>query len=291
MRVGVIGLGIMGEAIAANLVAAGFVVCGHDRAPDRMAVAASRGVAALATAGTVAEHADVVVISLPTAQALDDVAVALAASGRHGMIVVETSTLAIADKERARDVLAAAGLVLLDCPLSGTGAQAARKDVVVYGSGDAAAYRQVVPVLDAFARGHHYLGTFGNGSRVKLVANLLVAIHSAAAAEALVLAMKAGLDPELVHTAVADGAGTSRMFELRGPMMARGVYRPAAMKLDVWRKDLEVIGGFAAALDCPTPLFASAARLYAAAAEEGRGDEDTAAVCAVLERLADIRRP
>src|SRR5207237_4359368 len=138
-------------------------------------------------------------------------------------------------------------------------------------------YRRVGPVLNAFARAHYYVGPFGAGSKMKFVANLLVAIHNVAAAEAIVLAKKAGLDPAMVVKVIGDGAGSSRMFQVRGPMMARGDYSAATMKLDVWQKDMTIIAEFAREVGCPTPLFAASAPIYLAANAIGRLHDDTAA--------------
>jgi 3-hydroxyisobutyrate dehydrogenase-like beta-hydroxyacid dehydrogenase len=180
--------------------------------------------------------------------------------------------------------------VVLDCPLSGTGAQAKVKDLVVYASGDSPSIAQLQPLFGDFARQAHDLGAFGNGSRMKFVANLLVAIHNVASAEAMVLGIKAGLDPHQLVKLVGAGVGTSRVFDLRAPMMADNVYEPATMKVSVWQKDMAVIGRFAADLGCPTPLFSATEPIYAAAMEGGHAAHDTAAVCAVLETMAGIKR-
>ena len=180
-------------------------------------------------------------------------------------------------------------MTLLDCPLSGTGAQARTRDLAVYASGPRGAYRRCVPVFEGFARTHAYLGEFGNGSKMKFLANLLVAIHNVSAAEALVLARKAGIDPALAVAVLGDGAGSSRMLQVRGPMMARGDYRDATMKVSVWQKDMKIIADFARALDCPTPLLSATAPIYDAAMEQGYAEADTASVHAVLERLAGVR--
>ena len=180
--------------------------------------------------------------------------------------------------------------MLLDCPLSGTGAQARTGDLSVYASGDKAAYAKTVPVLKGFSRSQYYLGEFGNGSKMKFVANLLVAIHNVAAAEAFVLGMKAGLDPKTLYQVIGDGAGSSRMFQVRGPQMVAGRYDKATMKNEVWQKDMRIIGEFAARLGVQTPLFSASAPVYAAAMAQGFGKADTAAVCAVLEALAGVKR-
>jgi len=284
--VGMIGLGIMGSAMSFNLGRAGFRVVGFDVAPRRRAEHKRSGGVAARSPREVAKRVDIIVTSLPSANALSQIASELAGSARRGTIVIETSTLPIPVKAAARDVLAKRGVILLDCPLSGTGAQARVKDLLIYASGDRAAYRKTVPVLQGFTSANHYVGPFGNGSKMKFVANLLVAIHNVAAAEAMVLGMKAGLDPALVLKVVAGGAGGSRMFQIRGPMMVKGDYSEATMKNEVWQKDMTIIGDFARELDCPTPLFAASSPIYNAAMAMGMGKKDTGAVCAVLEEMA-----
>jgi len=285
--IGVIGLGIMGSAMAANLAKAGFRVHGYDVLPARRAELKKAGGTPASSIAAVARAADVLITSLPSAQALHDVAAELAGKGR---VVMETSTLPIDEKERARQTLAKKGVVLLDCPLSGTGAQARAKDLVVYASGDRKAYAKAEPFMPGFSRAHHYLGEFGNGSKMKFVANLMVAIHNVSAAEAFVLGMKAGLPAETIFKVQADSAGSSRMFQVRGPMMVAGKYDEATMKNELWQKDMKIIGEFAAKLGVPTPLFNASAAIYNATLSQGFAKADTAAVCAVLEAMAGINR-
>jgi 3-hydroxyisobutyrate dehydrogenase-like beta-hydroxyacid dehydrogenase len=283
-RVGVIGLGIMGSAMSANLVKAGFEVQGYDVGPARRAALRRAGGKPVASISGI--KSDVIITSLPSAEALHAVAGAL----KRKAIVVETSTLPIEDKEKARDTLKRKGITLLDCPLSGTGAQAKTGDLVVFGSGERPAFTKAIPVLKGFSRAQHYVGPFGNGSKMKYVANLMVAIHNVSAAEAFVLGMKAGLSPQAIFDVQANGAGTSRMFQVRGPMMVKGRYRDVTMKNEVWQKDMKIIGEFAARLGVPTPLFNASAAIYNAAMALGYAKEDTGAVCAVMEAMAGIRR-
>jgi putative dehydrogenase len=285
-EVGVIGLGIMGSAMSANLVRAGFAVHGYDVLPAQRKVLAEAGGEPAASAAEVGRKAGIVISSLPSAQALH----AVASEIEGDCIVVETSTLPLEDKTTAFRTLKEKGITLLDCPLSGTGAQARTKDLSVYGSGDEAAFNKTKAVLQGFSRAHYYLGEFGNGSKMKYVANLLVAIHNVAAAEAFVLGMKAGLDAETIYKVIADGAGSSRMFQVRGPQMVAGRYDEATMKVEVWQKDMKIIGEYATRLGVPTPLFNASAPLYTAAMAQGFEKQDTASVCAVLEALARVRR-
>jgi putative dehydrogenase len=164
------------------------------------------------------------------------------------------------------------------------------KDLVVYASGDPRAIARLKPLFLGFSRAVHDLGVFGNGSRMKYVANLLVAIHNVASAEAMVLGMKAGLDPKQIYDLVVSGAGTSRMFEMRGPMMVKNRYDVPTMKIKIWQKDMDVIGHYAAQLGVPTPTFSATIPVYAAALSMGHAMHDTAAVCAVLESMAGVKR-
>jgi L-threonate 2-dehydrogenase len=284
--VGVIGLGIMGGAMARNLVDAGFTVVGTD--PDAAASERARaaGVDVVASAQLVAERVRDIITSLPSGAVAASVARAIAEVQSAPRTVIETSTLAIDDKLVFADILSAAGHIPLDCPLSGTGAQAKTRDLVIMGSGDAAAIARLEPVFMGFGRKVYSLGVFGNGSRMKFVANHLVAIHNVASAEAMVLGMKAGLDAHQIVEVISAGVGASKIFDLRAPMMANNHYKPATMKCDVWQKDMSVIGKFAESVGAPVPVFQSTKPIYDAGIADGHGDEDTAAVCAVLEKMA-----
>ncbi len=287
---GQIGLGIMGGAMARNLLAAGWAVHGYDPDPAAAAAMTEAGVRMHPDAASLAHAAPIIMTSLPSAAALHATASAIAASGAPPRTVVEASTMAIEDKHHFAGILSAAGHTPLDCPISGTGAQARTKDLVVYASGDTAAIKALRPFFAAFTRAVHDLGEFGKGSTMKFVANLLVAIHNVAAAEAMVLGIKAGLDPHRIVELVSAGVGTSRVFELRAPMMADQSYEDATMKVSVWQKDMAIIGSFATALGVPTPLLSATIPLYASAMATGHASHDTAAVCAVLERMAGVER-
>jgi len=291
--VGVVGLGIMGGAFAQNILKAGFTVYGYDTNDEALKKFTQNGGIAADSPSDIAHQCNVVVTALPTVDSFHAVMSGkngISNSKKNGLIVVECSTLSIEDKLRAHDHLADSGIVLLDCPVSGTGAQAAKKDLSIYVSGDEQASQKCQAVLDGMTRKTFYVGEFGNGSKMKFVANVLVHIHNIASAEAMVLAMKAGLDPASTYDVIKDGAGNSRIFELRAPMMVNDDYSAATMKMDVWQKDIQVISDFARQLDCPTPLFSAGNKIYKDAMDQGMEKLDTAAVCRVLERMAMIQR-
>jgi len=282
--VGIIGLGIMGGAIARNLVDRGWRVIGFDIDATRRAELGLASVTIAADVGQVVRDAPVVMTSLPTPEAVADVAQTIAKSGQSPRIVVELSTLTLADKLSFESILNRAGHIALDCPLSGTGAQAKNRDLVVYASGDSNAIAQCESLFADFAKQSADLGKYGNGSRMKFVANHLVAIHNVATAEAMILAERAGLDPKMVVDMIGPGAGGSRMFQMRAPMMVEGVYEPATMKVSTWKKDMTIIAEFADEVGCATPLFALTQPVYAQALAMGLGNQDTAAVFEVLKR-------
>ncbi len=287
--VGIVGVGIMGLAYARNLLAAGFTVCGFDVDPDRLEALAGAGGTPAQSPRQVAENTDVILLALASVDALRSACLGpqgLALGLRKGTIVVEMGTLPLSAKETCREALEAAGAAVLDCPVSGTGAQAAQRDLVLYASGEEAVVDKARPVFDGLARETRYVGPFGAGIKLKYIANLLVTIHNLAAAEALLLAEKAGLDLPLVYDAIRAGAGTSRMFEVRGPMMVEDRYEPATMKLDVYMKDIELILDFARESGSPTPLMTASLPFYEAGLAQGRAKQDTAAVFAVLKEMA-----
>jgi L-threonate 2-dehydrogenase len=282
--VGIVGLGIMGGAIARNLVERGWRVIGFDTDASKRAELASAGVTIADAVEQLTQDASVIMTSLPTPAAVESVAKAIAGSGQGSRIVIELSTLTLADKLRFEAILKAAGHVPLDCPLSGTGAQAKMRDLIVYASGDSSAIARCMPLFADFAKQSADLGVFGNGSRMKFVANHLVAIHNVATAEAMILAERAGLDPKLVVEMVGPGAGGSRMFQMRAPMMVEGKYEPATMKVSTWKKDMAIIAEFAKDVGCETPLFTLTQPVYTQAMAMGLGDQDTAAVFEVLKK-------
>jgi 3-hydroxyisobutyrate dehydrogenase/glyoxylate/succinic semialdehyde reductase len=282
--VGVVGLGIMGGAISRNLIERGWHVIGFDIDPARRSELAQANVTIANDLVQLTRDAPVIMTSLPTPAAVRDVAQAIAKSGQSPRIVIELSTLSLADKLDFEAILKAAGHVALDCPLSGTGAQAKVRDLVVYASGDSRAIAQCMSLFADFAKQSADLGRYGNGSRMKFIANHLVAINNVAAAEAMILAERAGLDPQMVVEMVGPGAGGSRMFQLRAPMMIERVYEPATMKVSTWKKDMAIIAEFADDVGCTTPLFTLTQPVYSEAMAMGLGDKDTASVFEVLKK-------
>jgi len=293
-RIGVIGLGIMGGAMAEALLKAGYTVTGFDvvsAAKQRLKAAGGK---ALANSTRVLEASDVVLVSVATSAALAQVAEQLCKAPKRPAgqraLVVETSTLPIEDKQAFAAAMKRAGLDVMDCPISGTAVRMKDRAWTMFASGSKAAYKRVEPVLRVFTDNVPYVGAYGNGSKMKFAANHLVAIYNVACAESVNLARKMGLDPkdvlELFGNSPVIGTGVMR---LRVPFMIERSYTPATMKVEVWQKDMQVIGDMAKSVDCPTPLFSACAPIYSAAMAQGLAQSDTASVSEVLARMAGIQ--
>jgi 3-hydroxyisobutyrate dehydrogenase-like beta-hydroxyacid dehydrogenase len=292
MTIGVVGVGLLGTAVARRLLKAGHRVVGFDAAPDRVRALLAMGGEAATSARGVALTSDAVCTllpSLPTVEAAVLGPDGVAAAGKPGQVVIQMSTISPALSVRLAAESRARGLDFLDCPVSGASGQVARGEGMLFVGGERRVFERWRPLLEAVLPRAVYVGPAGQAMVLKLVANLLVALHSAAAAEALHLARQAGLDPAVALEVLTGSAAGSRMLEVRGPLMVRGEY-PAQMKLDIFMKDLHLIQEAAAAAGAALPLTDTAERLFAAAAETGHGDEDLAVVLTALAALRPRRR-
>jgi|TARA_B100000929_G_scaffold206693_1_gene164732 3-hydroxyisobutyrate dehydrogenase-like beta-hydroxyacid dehydrogenase len=284
-KIGIFGLGIMGGAIAKNLVDDGYQVFGYDPDAVQCQNAQNAGIKIIGSVKEVAENSHIMFSSLPNADALDtnvSELITLSESERSAGILIELSTLDLATKQKNQARLVDAGFDLLDCPISGTGQQAKTRDIVLFASGNQSVFSNCSSIFKSFAKNSYYLGDFGNGTKMKLIANLLVAIHNVATAEAVTLAKRSGLNMEQFYEVISSSPCSSKIFELRAPLMIDNNYEPATMKLDVWQKDMQLIREFANNAKSPIPLFTTTEPLYQAAIDADLGQQDTAAVCNLL---------
>jgi len=278
MTVGIVGMGAMGAPIAAHLARAGHPLIAYDIDRQRGAAVTVLGGKLADSPGAAVAASDVTLLLLPSPAALEDVVRDIVARAPKGALVLECGTFKIADKERARDALAACGVALMDCPLSGTAAQVAEGHVSMFASGERRDYERARPVIQSFTERADYVGPFGNGMRMKLVANTLVCTNTAAAAEALALAQHLGLDMALTHEVLsASPAASSTMLKHRGAMMVSGRYEPAGGALAILVKDAGIIADAAREAGAQVPLFHIAKARYESAIEKGK-TRDAAAI-------------
>ncbi|PYM58032.1 MAG: hypothetical protein DMD77_09775 [Candidatus Rokuibacteriota bacterium] len=283
--IGIVGLGLLGHAIASRLIKAGHTVIGFDVLPDRVSALAAMGGTPASSAAAVAQSAEAVCTLLPslaTAEAAILGAGGILAGARPDLAVIQMSTISPTLTERLAREVTARGLGFLDCPVSGTSSMVERGDGIFFVGGDRALFERWQPVLESVLARAVLVGRVGQAMVLKLVANLLVALNSAAAAEALTLARKAGLDLSLALDVLNASAAASSMLKVRGPMIVRGEF-PAQMKLDLFMKDIHLMQEAATAVGAPLPFTDLAERLYAAAQAQGHGGEDLAVVVTALD--------
>ena len=291
--IGMIGLGLLGHALASRLLAAGHAVVGYDVRPEQGDALARLGGKAGASVEDVAGRAEAVCVVLPTLASVEDVILGdagVAAHARPGATVIQMSTISPALTARLAREVTAHGHGFLDCPVSGTSAMVARGDGLIIAGGEPALVERWRPLLEAMLPRVVHVGPAGHATFVKLVANLLVGVHSLAAAEALTMARRAGLDLARVLEILTSGAAGSRMLEVRGPMIAREDF-PPQMKLELFMKDLHLIQEAAQSVGAPIPLTDASERLYAAALRAGHGGEDLSVVVRALEDAGTATRP
>jgi putative dehydrogenase len=277
--VGVIGLGKIGLPIARNLMERGFAVTGYRRhgSPEL----AEAGGTVAASPAEVAAHCDVLISVVPDTAAVEDVIEGPSgtlAGLRAGTVHIEMSTIDVPSKSRLAAAVRAAGGDLLDCPISGTPGMVAQRQATTFVSGEPASVDRVTAVLDAISGRWVYTGPFGAGARMKYIANMLLAVHTAAAAEAMALARRSGLDLELVQRTLDGSIASSAIWQLRGPMMAQRAWSPAPGPVATLHPILEQIAHCAAEEDLTTPVFDAAKAIFDKALADGWGDLDIACV-------------
>lgn len=292
-RVGIVGLGAMGSAMAVMLVKAGYAVIGYDIRDAALDELEENGGARTSSPRAVAGLADVVITSLPSVGAFHEVLTGqggIGSAGRDGLVVIDTCTMPVAEKQRAADMLAKQGVILLDGTVSGNRDMILARTLTAYMSGDEAAYARWSDVISAFTRQHRFVGEFGNASRIKFVINHLVCALTCANAEAMALGLKAGLDAQMIFDLVRESAANSRLWELRGPMMVSEDYTSSRGKFGMAVKDGPVIGAFGQDMNFPMPVFQAALQMHQAAVGLGQFNLDTASLCRTYETIAGIKR-
>jgi 3-hydroxyisobutyrate dehydrogenase-like beta-hydroxyacid dehydrogenase len=292
-QVGIVGLGVLGSAIAEVLLANKFRVAGYDTDDSKAQNLEPCGLIRAASARALVSGVEAILTCLPSAESLKS-----ATSDRQGIIspdlagkiVIETSTLPIPEKEAARARVEAAGADMLDCPLSGNRVMALKGELTAFASGKETTFEQVETLLRGFCREAHFVGPFGNGMKMKICGNILNLVHNSVAAEVMVLGMKSGLDPKMIHKVISGSGSSSRMFDLRGGFMAENEFMQEGMNFSIPLKDARIISQQAADVLCPIPIYQAALQPYYAAVAQGHFDEDAAAVCAALELAANCVR-
>ncbi|WP_345814972.1 L-threonate dehydrogenase [Paraburkholderia sp. PREW-6R] len=284
-NVGVIGLGAMGMGVARSLLRAGFRVHACDVRSDVLRAFAEAGGVGCSSPAELGAQCDVVITVVVNAAQTEAVLFGeqgAVASMKPGGVVIASATVAPAVATELGRRVEAAGLQMLDAPLSGGAARAASGEMTMMTSGPAAAYAACEDVLAAMAGKVYRLGAeHGAGSKVKVINQLLAGVHIAAAAEAMALGLREGVDPEALYEVITHSAGNSWMFENRVPHILKGDYTPLSA-VDIFVKDLGLVLDTARASTFPLPLSAAAHQMFMMASTAGHGGEDDSAVIRIF---------
>lgn len=287
--IGFVGLGNIGSPMSQNLLQAGFDVVGFDLVENSAFVKAGGRFAD--TVQDVGRQAEIIIQSLPTVAALESTVVGLLEVARDGQVVIDISGYPLQVKQQAADTLARHGVVMLDCEISGLPFMVANRTAVIFQAGNKECIDSHREVFDGMAGECFYLGEFGSATKMKLLANMLVAIHNSVAGEVLNLAARIGVDPETAVKVLGSSAGGSVTFTNKAPiMLARdfesgsGPFRHMVHYLD---RAVEMARQSGAA----TPLLDKTLEFYQLAEEQGRGTQDIAAVIELLEAASEDSPP
>lgn len=292
INVGLVGLGLMGSAMAPRLVAAGGTVVGCDTDEARRVEHLSRGGEIAASPKQVAERCDVVVLSLPTSEVAREVCLGpeSVVEAQRPVLVIDTTTPRPSDTLTIGNSLAEHGIRYIDATLSGNSDQAARGDLVAMVGGTDADVAAAGPTLDAIARSVHHLGPLGSGAQTKLIVNLVLGVHRAALAEALVMGERAGIDLDVLLDVLQDGAAYSKAMDLAGRRMVEADHYPPASRIRQSHKDFRLITELGQDLEVPTDLASVVRGLLEEGETDGLADADNSAVVEIIRRRAGTGR-
>lgn len=289
-RIGIIGVGLLGTAVASRLLKGGFEVTGFDTRPEQVQALRAQGLRSATSIAEACVGADAVFTILPSLDSVEAVV-----RGPGGLLetapreatLIQMSTISPDLTRRLGEAAQAKGLSFLDSPMSGTSAMVAKGDCVIIVAGDPARFEQCRPIFDAIARRTFHVGAIGMASLAKLATNLLVGLNTVALAEALVLAAKGGLSPARLVEILKESAAASKMLDIRGPLMAERRFEPQ-MKMDLFLKDFKLMLEEGQHLGVALPLTSLAYELCIATTAAGHREEDLAAIIKTFERLAGM---
>ncbi len=294
LRIGFIGVGLMGSSMAKHLLEAGFSVVVHDPDEARVAAAVKLGATTVAAPDQIPGQVDVLMFSLPSSKIVDEVVrnqLKLFQNAKPGLIVLDATT---ADPEQSAELaaeLATVGVRFLDCTVSGTSEMCAVKDIIFMVGGSQDAYATCEPMFKAMGREWMHMGANGNGAIMKLCVNLVLGLNRMALAEGLTLARKAGIEPLQALEVLKKSAAASKIMDQKGYRMVEKRFHPAAGKLKIYLKDVRAMLALGERLNCPLPLIGFHAQALASEMSKGRGEWDSANIISFYDELAGFPAP
>jgi 3-hydroxyisobutyrate dehydrogenase-like beta-hydroxyacid dehydrogenase len=279
--IGLAGLGNVGALLARNLLAAGIPVVGlaRSRRPELEAA----GMAHAASGAALADNCDVIITALPGAEQIGALVKVLSGQPRRARVLIDMSSYELATKTRHCEMLAGAGVIHLDCEISGLPPMIASRQAVIFKSGDAATIDALAPVFDAMAERHFMLGVFGAATKMKLIANTMVCVHNLMAAEALNIGERAGLSKADMVEVLGPSAAGSSTFRFKAPMMAARKFDNGPGPFRHMFGYLRRMAELAQSAGAQSVLLDAARGLYDRAEAEGRHGQDIAAILEIVE--------
>ena len=278
--IGSIGLGAMGGSYAKFLIEDNYTVYGVDPDTRNAEIFTSLGGVLLNNISDLIDKSDVIILSLPTVPIFKEIINEIEVNGKsnESKTLIDMNTISLVDKIETKNKLEKLNINMIDAPVSGTGAQAKVKDIVVMSSGDKIIIDECEDIFRSFSKQNIYVGDFGNGIKFKILANLLVTVHNTVTAEALLLGQKAGLEEKMIYQVLNAGAATSVMLDKRMPLMINKNYEPATASMRIFLKDIDVITDYLKSNNLSSPTFEAAANLYNQSKENIPITHDTAAI-------------
>ena len=286
--IGSIGLGNIGEPMAINLIQSGYSVIGFDVIEKPKFVSA--GGLQAKTIEELSKQTDLIVQSLPTVQALETTVDELIEFGRSGQIIIELSSYPLKNKKLQASRLAEHGITMLDCEISGLPFMVKDRSATIFQSGDQATIESTQVVFEAMTNKRINLGKFGAATKMKLLANMMVAIHNSVAGEVLNLAQKADIDLDEAIEALSKSAAGSVTFSNKAPIMITREFESGAGPFRHMFNYLRRVSGLAKDVGASTPLLDTIHQYYEQAEAEGRADQDIAAIIEMLEEESNDKQ-
>ena len=291
LRVGYIGLGLMGKSIARNIMKAGFPLVVHNRSRAAIDELVAEGAVAANSPKEVAELVDIVFTNLPDSPDVEKVALdavnGIIAGGRKGLIMVDNSTIKPASARLIAEKLKEKGILALDAPVSGGDIGAKNGTLTIMVGGEAEALEKVMPVLQAMGKTVTHVGEAGAGQVAKAANQIMVAAQMVAMGELLVFAKKAGVDPKKVVDAIKGGAAQCWSLDVKPPRLFDGNRTPG-FKAHMQLKDMGIVFDTAKEYGIPVSSAEEHTKFFQRMVEQGMGELDNSAVVGVIEKLAGV---
>ncbi|RFU93964.1 2-hydroxy-3-oxopropionate reductase [Sphaerochaeta halotolerans] len=291
MKIGFIGLGIMGKPMAKNLLKAGYSLVVNDINKEAVAEVVASGATEAASAKEVAQQSDVVITMLPNSPHVQTVVLGeggVIEGAKEGLIVVDMSSISpIVSREVAAE-LVKKGVVMLDAPVSGGEPKAIDGTLAIMVGGPGETFKVVEPILQVMGSSVTLVGEIGSGNTTKLANQIMVAANIAGMSEALVLATKANVDPEKVFKAIRGGLAGSTVLDAKAPLVLEGNFKPG-FRIDLHIKDLQNAIDTASSVKTPTPISNSVIEMMRALSSDGKGSDDHGGLVQWYEKEAGIK--